>query len=44
VAIHPSVLPEIIRWFSDPDRNPYGAQLWMEICPKVGDGCHQAAI
>lgn len=29
VAIHPSVLPEIIRWFSDPDRNPYGAQLWM---------------
>lgn len=29
VAIHPSVLPEIIRWFSDPDRNPYGAQFWM---------------
>lgn len=29
VAIHPSVLPEILRWFSDPDRNPYGAQLWM---------------
>jgi len=36
VAIHPSVLPEILRWFSDPDRNPYGAQLWMS--------CHAVSL
>jgi uncharacterized protein len=28
-AIHPLVLPEIIRWFHDPERNPHNAQLWM---------------
>ena len=28
-SIHPSVLPEIIRWFHDPERNLYNAQLWM---------------
>lgn len=36
VAIHPSVLPEILRWFSDPERNPYGAQLWMS--------CHAVSL
>jgi uncharacterized protein len=36
VAIHPSVLPEILRWFSDPQRNPYGAQLWMS--------CHAVSL
>lgn len=29
LAIHPLVLPEIIRWFHDPARNPHGAQLWF---------------
>ncbi len=29
LAIHPLVLPEIIRWFHDPQRNPRNAQLWM---------------
>jgi len=29
LAIHPLVLPEIIRWFHDPKRNPFNAQLWM---------------
>jgi hypothetical protein len=28
-AIHPLVLPEIIRWFHDPERNPHNAQPWM---------------
>lgn len=28
-AIHPLILPEILRWFRDPGRNPQGAQLWM---------------
>lgn len=27
-SIHPSIVPEIIRWFWDEERNPYGAQLW----------------
>lgn len=36
VAIHPGVLPEILRWFSDPARNPYGAQLWMS--------CHAVSL
>lgn len=36
IAIHPSVLPEIIRWFSDPGRNPHGAQLWMS--------CHAVSL
>jgi uncharacterized protein len=29
LAIHPLVLPEIIRWFHDPQRNPRDAQLWL---------------
>jgi uncharacterized protein len=29
VGIHPSILPEIVRWFHDPERNPNDAQLWM---------------
>ena len=29
IAIHPIVLPEIVRWFHDPIRNPRSAQLWM---------------
>lgn len=36
VAIHPSVLPEILRWFADPNRNPHGAQLWMS--------CHAVSL
>jgi uncharacterized protein len=29
LAIHPLVLPEMLRWFHDPGRNPHGAQLWF---------------
>lgn len=29
LAIHPLVLPELLRWFHDPERNPRNAQLWM---------------
>lgn len=29
LAIHPLVLPEILRWFHDSERNPHNAQLWM---------------
>jgi uncharacterized protein len=29
LAIHPHLLPEILRWFRDPIRNPRDAQLWM---------------
>jgi len=29
LAIHPLVLPEMVRWFHDTDRNPKDAQLWM---------------
>ncbi len=36
VAIHPTVFPEIMRWFSDPERNPHGAQLWMS--------CHAVSL
>lgn len=36
MAIHPIVLPEILRWFYDPVRNPNNAQLWMS--------CHNAAL
>jgi AAA domain, putative AbiEii toxin, Type IV TA system len=36
VSIHPLVLPEILRWFHDPVRNPRGAQLWMT--------CHAASL
>ncbi|WP_242148893.1 AAA family ATPase [Sphingomonas sp. BAUL-RG-20F-R05-02] len=35
-AIHPLILPEIIRWFHDPIRNPHNAQLWMT--------CHNASL
>ncbi|MER2263818.1 AAA family ATPase [Methylobacterium oxalidis] len=35
-AIHPMVLPELVRWFYDPDRNPHDAQLWMS--------CHSASL
>lgn len=28
-SIHPLILPEIIGWFHDPERNPHNAQLWM---------------
>ena len=28
-AIHPLLLPEIVRWFGDEEKNPRGAQLWM---------------
>jgi uncharacterized protein len=29
LAIHPLILPEILRWFHDTQRNPHDAQLWM---------------
>jgi len=29
LSIHPVVLPMILRWFYDPQRNPNNAQLWM---------------
>jgi AAA15 family ATPase/GTPase len=29
LSIHPLVLPEIIRWFYDTERNLHNAQLWM---------------
>lgn len=35
-AIHPLILPEILRWFHDPKRNPHNAQLWMT--------CHNASL
>jgi hypothetical protein len=35
-AIHPLILPEILRWFHDPKRNPHQAQLWMT--------CHNASL
>lgn len=35
-AIHPLILPEILRWFHDPARNPHDAQLWMT--------CHNASL
>jgi hypothetical protein len=35
-AIHPLVLPEILRWFYDPRRNPHDAQLWLT--------CHNASL
>jgi hypothetical protein len=36
IAIHPLILPEIIRWFHDPERNPHGAQLWIS--------CHAVSL
>ena len=35
-AIHAMILPEIIDWFHDPDRNPGNAQLWMT--------CHNVSL
>lgn len=35
-SIHPLILPEIIRWFYDRQRNPRDAQLWMS--------CHSASL
>ncbi len=35
-AIHPLLLPEILRWFYDRERNPNDAQLWMS--------CHNASL
>ncbi len=35
-AIHPLLLPEILRWFYDPVRNPHDAQLWLT--------CHNASL
>ena len=29
ISLHPMVLPEIVGWFEDPEKNPHGAQLWM---------------
>lgn len=34
--IHPLLLPEIVRWFHDPDRNPGAAQLWAS--------CHSVSL
>jgi hypothetical protein len=28
-AIHPMLLPEILRWFYDKETNPHNAQLWI---------------
>lgn len=36
ISIHPLILPEIIRWFYDPGRNPLKAQLWIT--------CHAATL
>ena len=35
-TIHPMLLPEILRWFADDNRNRHGAQLWMT--------CHSASL
>ena len=36
LAIHPLILPEIVHWFYDPERNPHNAQLWMT--------CHNVSL
>jgi hypothetical protein len=36
IAIHPLILPEIVRWFYDSTRNLLGAQLWIT--------CHSATL
>ncbi|MDX8510537.1 AAA family ATPase [Mesorhizobium captivum] len=36
LSIHPLILPEIIRWFYDPERNPHRAQLWTS--------CHSVSL
>jgi hypothetical protein len=33
-SIHPLILPEILRWFYDPKRNPKNAQIWFS-CQNV---------
>ena len=35
-AIHPMLMPEILRWFRDPSVNERGAQLWMS--------CHNVTL
>lgn len=35
-SIHPLILPEILRWFADPGRNPLNGQLWTS--------CHNASL
>lgn len=35
-AIHPLLMPEILRWFRDPEVNQWGAQLWMS--------CHNVTL
>ena len=35
-AIHPMILPEIIGWFYDKQKNPNGAQFWFT--------CHSASL
>ncbi|MCY4007888.1 MAG: AAA family ATPase [Rhodobacteraceae bacterium] len=35
-TIHPLILPEILRWFLDRDRNSHNAQLWTT--------CHSASL
>jgi predicted ATPase len=27
--IHPTILPEVLRWFHEVKTNPHGAQLWI---------------
>ena len=29
ISLHPMMLPEIVRWFEDSEKNPNGAQLWI---------------
>ncbi|HVY52559.1 MAG TPA: ATP-binding protein, partial [Devosia sp.] len=35
-SIHPMVVEEVFRWFIDPERNRYDAQLWLT--------CHNASL
>lgn len=35
-SLHPTLLPEIVRWFHDSDRNPHNAQIWTT--------CHNTAL
>lgn len=35
-ATHPTILPEVLRWFYDTNRNPLDAQLWIS--------CHNASL
>lgn len=34
--LHPLLIPELLRWFHDPKRNPHNAQLWLTV--------HNAAV